>query len=136
MPMSRAMSVFVRGTVKSLKLRSVFTKTRYSACCSSSLCLKPCHVSSTLGSPGGDLYTNDLIIIAESLVECVRKMKEWIKKESKCRKDKDHDLWYGPGPPAEFRRVSCAVCRTGVGRNRIFCSGCKHWVHKKCSGIK
>ena len=23
--------------------------------------------------------------------------------ESKCRKDKDHDLGYGPGPPAEFR---------------------------------
>ena len=21
--------------------------------------------------------------------------------ESKCRKDKDHDLWYQPGPPAE-----------------------------------
>ena len=38
--------------------------------------------------------------------------------------------------------VSCSVqtsfmcCRTGVGRNRIFCNGCKHWVHKKCSGIK
>ena len=26
--------------------------------------------------------------------------------ESKCRKGKDHDLWYGPGPPAEFRQVS------------------------------
>ena len=26
--------------------------------------------------------------------------------ESKCRKDKDHDLRYGPGPPVEFRRVS------------------------------
>ena len=25
--------------------------------------------------------------------------------ESKCRKDKDHDLWYGAGSPAEFRRV-------------------------------
>ena len=23
--------------------------------------------------------------------------------ESKCRKDKDHDLWYGTGFPAEFR---------------------------------
>ena len=55
---------------------------------------------------------------------------------SKCRKAKDHDLWYGPGPPAEFRRVSCAVCGTGVGNNRIFCNGWKHWVHKKCSGIK
>ena len=29
--------------------------------------------------------------------------------ESKCRKDKDHDLQYGTGPPAEFRRVS--MCR-------------------------
>ena len=26
--------------------------------------------------------------------------------EIKCRKDKDHDLRYGTGPPAEFRRVS------------------------------
>ena len=29
--------------------------------------------------------------------------------ESKCRKDEDQDLWYGPGLPAEFRRVS--MCR-------------------------
>ena len=26
--------------------------------------------------------------------------------ESKCRKDKDHDMQYRPGPPAEFRHVS------------------------------
>ena len=50
---------------------------------------------------------------------------------SKCRKDKDHDLRYGTGPPAEFRRVSMRV-----GSNGIFCNGCKHWVHKKCSGLK
>ena len=30
----------------------------------------------------------------------------------------------------------CAVCRTGVGSNSIFCNACKHWVHKKCSGLK
>ena len=30
----------------------------------------------------------------------------------------------------------CAVCRTGVGSNSIFCNGCKHWVHKKCSGLR
>ena len=30
----------------------------------------------------------------------------------------------------------CAVCRTGVGSNSIFCKGCKHWVQKKCSGLK
>ena len=30
----------------------------------------------------------------------------------------------------------CAVCRTGVGNNSIDCSGCKLWVHKKCSGLQ
>ena len=30
----------------------------------------------------------------------------------------------------------CAVCGIGVGSNSIFCNGCKHWVHKKCSGLK
>ena len=29
-----------------------------------------------------------------------------------------------------------AVCRTGVGSNSIFCKSCKHWVHKKWSGLK
>ena len=28
------------------------------------------------------------------------------------------------------------VCRTGVGSISISCNGCKHWVHKKCSGLK
>ena len=30
----------------------------------------------------------------------------------------------------------CAVCRTGVGSNSMFCNSCKHWVQKKCSGLK
>ena len=30
----------------------------------------------------------------------------------------------------------CTVCHTEVGSNSIFCKGCKHWVHKKCSGLK
>ena len=30
----------------------------------------------------------------------------------------------------------CAVCHTGVGSNSIFCNSCKHWAHKKCSGLK
>ena len=32
--------------------------------------------------------------------------------------------------------LCCTGCRTGVGSNSIFCNGCKHWVHKKCSGLK
>ena len=54
--------------------------------------------------------------------------------ESKCRKDEDIDLWYRPGPLAEFRQVSmCCLCTgvgsnsmcTGVGSNSIFCNSCK-----------
>ena len=30
----------------------------------------------------------------------------------------------------------CTVCHTGVGSNSIFCNGCKHWVQRKCSGLK
>ena len=61
------------------------------------------------GVPWEDLYA---VIIAESLEECVRRLLTWKeamenkRTESKCRKDKDHDLRYGTGPPAEFRRVS------------------------------
>ena len=29
----------------------------------------------------------------------------------------------------------CSVCRKGVGSNSIYCAGCSHWVHKKCSGV-
>ena len=64
MPMRGAVSVLVRGTVKHLQWRSVFTKAQYSARCSSSICLMPCHASSTLGSPG---KTSMLMTLLSSL---------------------------------------------------------------------
>ena len=40
--------------------------------------------------------------------------------ESKCRKDKDHDLRYGTGPPAEFRRVSmCCLSHWSGQQQRL-----------------
>ena len=33
-------------------------------------------------------------------------------------------------------KFPCAVCGTGVDSNSIKCYGCKHWVLKKCSGLK
>ena len=63
------------------------------------------------GVPWEDLYADDLVIIADSLEDCVRRLLTWKKSnggeraESKCRKDESHDLWYGSGPLAEFRRV-------------------------------
>ena len=64
-----------------------------------------------VGVPREDLYTDDLVIIADSIEECVRRLLIWKEAsgeegfEGKCRKDKGHDLWYRPGPLAEFRRI-------------------------------
>ena len=63
------------------------------------------------GGPWEDLYADDLVIIPELLEECIRRLLTWKeaiekKGQSKCRKDEAHDLQYGHGPPAEFRRVS------------------------------
>ena len=94
------------------------------------------------GVPWEDLYADDLVIIAESLEECVRRLLTWKeateKKGLRVNAGKTKimmcstrlDLLQSSG---EF---SCAVCCTGVGSNSIFCNGCKHWVHKKCSGLK
>ena len=89
-----------------------------------------------------DLYANDLVIIAESLEECVRRLLTWKeaieKKGLRVNAGKTKIMICGMGldllqSSGEF---PCAVCCTGVGSNSIFCNGCKHWVHKKCSGLK
>ena len=61
--------------------------------------------------PSENLYADDLVIIAESLEECVETLdlgrsngKE--RTESKYREDEGYDLRCWPGPLAEFRRVS------------------------------
>ena len=42
----------------------------------------------------------------------------------------------GPDLLQSSGEFPCAVCHTRVGSNNIFSNGCKHWVHKKCSGLK
>ena len=92
--------------------------------------------------PWEDLYADDLVIITESLKECVRRLLTWKEAMEKkglrvnagmmklmiCSTGLDLLLSSGEFP--------CTVCCTGVGSNSIFCNGCKHWVHKKCSGLK
>ena len=94
------------------------------------------------GVPWEDLYADDLVIIAELLEECVRRLLTWKeameKKGLRVNAGKTKIMICGTGldllqSSGEF---PCAVCRTGVGSNSIFCNGCKHWVHKKCSGLK
>ena len=94
------------------------------------------------GVPWEDLYADDLVIIAELLEECVRRLLTWKeameKKGLRVNAGKTKIMICGMGldllmSSGEF---PCAVCHTGVGSNSIFCNGCKHWVHKKCSGLK
>ena len=82
------------------------------------------------------------LIIAEWLQECIRRFLTWKeameKKGLRVNAGKTKIMIFGTGldllqSSGEF---SYAICRTGVGSNSIFCNGCKHWVHKKCSGLK
>ena len=75
-----------------------------------------------------------LFIIAESLEECVRRLLTWK------RAMENKGLRVNAGKTKDLLQSSdefpCTVCRTGAGSNSIFCNGCKHCVHKKCSDLK
>ena len=92
------------------------------------------------GVPWEDLYAVDLVIIAESLEECVRRLLTWKEAEKglglNAGKTKIMICGTGLDLLQSSGEFPCAACRTGVGSNSIFCNGCKHWVHKKCSGFK
>ena len=84
------------------------------------------------GVPWEDLYADDLVIIAELLEECVRRLLTWKeameKKGLRVNAGKTKIMICSTGldllqSSGEF---PCAVCRTGVGSNSIFCNGCKH----------
>ena len=87
-------------------------------------------------------FADDLVIVATSLEECVARVKAWKEGmeskglrvnmgKTKCMASGiDLDVLHDSG------KFPCAVCRTGVGTSSILCVGCKHWVHKKCSGLK
>ena len=84
------------------------------------------------GVPWEDLYAHDLFIIAESLQECVKRLSTWKKalegKELRVNAGKTKIMIAATG--LDLLQSSggfpCAVCCTGVGRNSIFCNGCKH----------
>ena len=74
-----------------------------------------------------DLYADDLVIIAKSLEECVRRLLTWKEameeKGLKVNAGKTKIMICGTGldllqSSGEF---PCAVCHTGVGSSSIFC---------------
>ena len=94
------------------------------------------------GETWEDLYADDLVIIADSLEECVRRLLIWReameKKGLRVNAGKTKVMICGTGLDLlqSSGEYPCAVCHTGVGNNSIYCNGCKLWVHKKCSGLQ
>ena len=93
------------------------------------------------GVPWELLYADDLVVIADSLEECVSKLKAWKTgmegKGLRVNMKKTKFLISGVGLDVlkNSGKFPCAVCRRGVGVNSIECSQCRLWVHKKCSSI-
>ena len=94
------------------------------------------------GVPWEDIYADDLVIIADSLEEYVRRLLIWKEamKKKGLRVNAGKTKVMICGTCLDLLKSSgeypCAVCRTGVGNNSIYCNGCKFWVHKKCSGLQ
>ena len=80
------------------------------------------------GVPWELLYADDLVIIADSLEECISKLKAWKtgveSKGVRVNMKKTKFLFSGLG--LDVLKISgkhpCAVCRSGVGANSIQCS--------------
>ena len=91
------------------------------------------------GVPWELLYADDLVIVAESLDECIDRLKAWkLSMESKglhvnTKKTKFMVSGVALGMLRNSGAFPCAVCRSGVGANSILCSLCSLWVYKKCS---
>ena len=94
-----------------------------------------------VGCPWEMLYADDLVILTETFEGPITKM-EVLKngpesKGLKLNMGKTKIMISGRDLHTlqTSGKYPCAVCRKGVGKNSIFCSGCSFWVHKKCSSI-
>ena len=92
------------------------------------------------GIPWEDLYADDLVIIADSLEECVRRLLIWkkaIKKKGlRVNAGKTKVMICGTGLDLlqSSGEYPCTVCLTGVGNNSIYCNGCKLLCIRNAAG--
>ena len=89
------------------------------------------------GAPWELLYADDLVISAETEEGLKMKLNKWkTEMEAKgLRVNMGKTKIMVSGVNLQTLKDSCSVCRKGVGSNSIYCAGCSHWVHKKCSGV-
>jgi len=89
------------------------------------------------------LYADDLVIIADNLEDLKQRFDRWRTgmenrglrinvKKTKIM----HSSYLDGRLPKKSGKFPCGVCMKGVGRNSIYCSFCKLWVHGKCSGVR
>ena len=93
------------------------------------------------GVPWELLYTDDLVLIADTQKECISKHKAWkagMESRGLCV-DMKETKFVVSGVDLDVLQKSgnypCVVCSKGVCNNSIECLQCKLWVHKRCSGM-
>ena len=78
------------------------------------------------GAPWELLYADDLVLISESLDDCISKFEKWkLEIESKklrVNSKKTKFKLLGSENLRDSGAFSCSVCRKGVGVNSVFCS--------------
>ena len=87
------------------------------------------------------LYADDLVVIAdtENLIKRLNEWKDFVENRGmRANINKIKVMISGEWQKVTQKAVRwlCGVCGRGVGNNSIQCTGCKKWVHRKCSGIK
>ena len=93
------------------------------------------------GLPMELLYTDDLVLVAETeelLMDKLHKWKRGMKLEGlrvNIGMTKVMRFQVRIGQAEESGKYPCGVCRQGVGDNSIKCVACHKWIHKRCSGI-
>ena len=88
------------------------------------------------------LYADDLVVIAESEDDLIKRLNEWKvfveNKGMRVNMNKTKVMisieWQKVMQKAV--RWPCGVCGRGVGNNSIHYTSCQKWVHWKCSGIE
>jgi hypothetical protein len=93
------------------------------------------------GLPWELLYADDLVLIADSESELMKKLSRWrTGMEAKglrvnMEKTKILKCQVKYGVEEDSGKWPCGVCRKGVGSNSIMCTTCKKWIHHRCSGL-
>ena len=87
------------------------------------------------------LYADDLVLMADSMEELMRKFDRWKsaieKKGLKVNMSKTKIMVSGEEGERVVSRIDpCGVCDKRVKANSILCTLCNKWVHKRCSGVK